>query len=141
MSHPHDPHKPQVAFDEAPDSWHRHLSEEGQPQEEHGAQADSLALIVSFVGSVFFVGAVIVVCLLYFQVQYTKLRRERIETTALAADYFQYRDDSDKALHGYGWANPEAAAAGKVSGPIDAAMQKVIEQYAARKGARTDGTK
>jgi hypothetical protein len=126
----HDPHQPIVAFDEQPDSWHMHTSDEGLPQEEHAAQADPKALVAAFLGSVFFVGGVIVVCLLYFFTHTTKLRQERIETTALAKDYFQYRAVSDKHLATYGWANPEAAAAGKVSIPIDLGMQKVMQQYA-----------
>jgi hypothetical protein len=34
------------------------------------------------------------------------------------------------AMSQYGWANAEAAAAGKVTIPMDAAMQKVIKDYA-----------
>lgn len=128
----HDPHKPTVSFDAAPDSWHMHAAEEGQPQEEHGATTNPAGLIIAFLGSVFFVGAVILLCILYYQIHTTHLRQERIETTALAQGengYYKYRDDSAAALQKYGWANPEAAAAGKVSIPIDLAIQKVIQQY------------
>src|SRR5437868_3021246 len=97
MTH-HDPHQPIVAFDEHIDSWHRHTVEEGQPQEEHGAQANPAALVGAFLGSIFFVGSVIVVCLLYYGTQTTAMRQRRIETTALAGDYFEYRDRSELAL-------------------------------------------
>jgi hypothetical protein len=126
----HDPHKPTVAFDEQPDSWHMHAAEEGLPQEEHGATTNPIGLILAFAGSVFFVGSVILMCVLYYRVHTTQLRQQRIETTALAGDYFKYRDDSTAAQGGYGWAGPEAAAAGQVSIPVDLAMQKVIQQYA-----------
>jgi hypothetical protein len=130
MSH-HDPHKPTVSMDEQPDSWHMHTSEEGSPQEEHGAQANPAALVATFVGSVVFVGAVILATVMYYGAHNTRLREERIETTALAADYFQYRDRSLAVQADYGWSTPENAAAGKVTIPLDKAMERVRQQYAA----------
>src|ERR1700742_946915 len=102
MSH-HDPHQPTVQMDEHVDSWHTHTADEGMPQEEHAPQANSFALIVAFAGSVIFVALVIVVCLLYYGSHTTGLRQERIETTALAADYTVYRDQSDRTLSEYHW--------------------------------------
>jgi len=128
----HDPHQPIVAFDEQPDSWHMHASDEGQPQEEHAAQADPKSLVAAFLGSVFFVGGVIVVCLMYYFTYTTKLRQERIETTALARVFFAYKATSQKHLAGYGWATPEAAAAGKVSIPLEIGIQRVLQQYAGK---------
>ena len=128
--HHHNPHQPTVAMDEATDSWHMHTSAEGLPQEEHGATAQAGALIASFAGSVIFVGAVILVTILYYRQHVTMLRRERIETTDFYREvYTPYRQQSDKALTGYGWAGPEAAAAGQVSIPIDIAMQRVLQNY------------
>jgi hypothetical protein len=132
----HNPHQPIVTMDEQPDSWHMHTSDEGAPQEEHGAQADPTSLVGAFVGSVVFIGAVIVVCLIYYNSHTTKLRQSRIETSELAEEYFGYRATSNKVLSGYGWATPEAAAEGKVSIPIDLAMQKVAQQYGAQGGTR-----
>jgi hypothetical protein len=130
MTHGHDPHQPIVAMDEQPDSWHMHTPEEGDPQEEHGAQADPTALVAAFVGSIFFVGLVIVVCLLYYSTHTTGLRAARIETTEFYTENFvPYRQQSDRALSSYGWATPEAAAEGKVSAPIEFGMQKVLQQY------------
>ncbi|MEX2218384.1 MAG: hypothetical protein WD749_06445 [Phycisphaerales bacterium] len=130
----HDPHKPTVALDDQPDSWHMHTSEEGMPQEEHGSQARPFALIGAFVGSFAFVAGVIVACIAYFQNYTTTLRAERIENTRLADDYHAYKAGAEKHLAAFGWANPEAAAAGKVSTPLDQAMQRVIQQYHGNQG-------
>jgi hypothetical protein len=121
-------------MDGQPDSWHIHTAEEGLPQEEHGSHANAAALVGAFVVSVVFVGAVILVVLLYYNTHTTALRQARIETTALSQDYVDYRDRSDRFLSGYGWATPDAAAAGKVSIPIELAMQKVMQQYAGNTG-------
>jgi len=134
----HDPHhtlhQPTIAMDEQPDSWHMHTVDEGLPQEEHAAQADSRTLVVAFLGSVFFVGAVIVVCLLYYGTHTTALRMARIETTALSEDYVKYRDESDRVLSSYHWGSSELAAAGKVTIPLDQAIQKAMQQYGADTG-------
>jgi hypothetical protein len=80
---------------------------------------------------VVFVGAVILATVMYYGAHNTRLREERIETTALAADYFQYRDRSLAVQADYGWSTPENAAAGKVTIPLDKAMERVRQQYAA----------
>src|SRR4051812_42035094 len=139
MAHhtPHNPHQPIVSMDEQPDSWHMHTTEEGDPQEEHGAHAEPTALVGAFVGSIVFVGLVIVVCLLYYHSHTTGLRRARIETTDFYLEnYRPYRDQSDRFLSGYGWATPEAAAAGKVSIPIEIGMEKVRQQYGQAPGGK-----
>jgi len=114
---------------EQPDPWHLHTPDEGPPQEEHG-KINAALLSVAFLASVLFVGVVVLVTYLYFNVQTTRLREERIETTVLSAEYVAYREKALKSLNDYSFANEQAARAGVVSLPFDQAAQRVIAKYA-----------
>lgn len=108
------------------DEWHAHSPAEGEPQVEHGAQANAwgiIAVIASF-GVVTLVVAVIVGVYL---VSYTsRLRAERQETISARADYSVYRAQTDATFAEFDWIN---AAEGTVALPIAVAKQKIIEQY------------
>lgn len=122
---------------ESPDAWHSHSAAEGQPQPEHGAKANPVILAGVGVASIVLVLGTIVATAVFLMTHTTKLRRERIETTVWHQEtYVPYRQKSDAALAGFSWASPEEAEAGRVSLPIDAAKQRVIEKYASRGQAK-----
>lgn len=115
---------------EQPDVWHSHGAEEGLPQEEHGGKANAAKIFIVGVLSVGIIVATTVATLIYFRVHATALRRERIETTALSAEYTQYRQNTRQALADFSWASPDAARTGeRVQIPLDQAKQRVIEAY------------
>jgi len=115
---------------EEPDAWHRHAPEEGAPQTEHGSKANPAVLGAAFVLSVALVAVVVIATVVYFRKHTTELRKERIETTVLSADYLKYRDASQARLAEYSWASDDLAREGKrVSLPIEEAKRRVIERY------------
>lgn len=108
------------------DEWHGHPPEQGVPQTEHGAHANTHALLLVF--------AVITISTVVFSVvigmfginQMNKLKTRR-ETTGFGAavvDSSAYKKDALAAQAGYGW-----TAEGNVRLPIDTAMQKVVARY------------
>lgn len=123
-----------VVLDETPDAWHMHTPQEGPPQPEHGARTDPGALITAFVAMVAFLAAVAVLCVIYFERRVTQLRQERIETTVLAADYLKYRDQARQRLESYGWWDAQAAREGRLSVPLDKAVERVLAQYRVQDG-------
>lgn len=130
----HDPHyAPEPP--EHPDQWHRHTPDEGRPQAEHAPQADPYILgAVGAVITVGFVALLVVVILYYFQYT-TRVRREKIETTAPAAESYAYRDDILARINqgSYVWADIGAEAPA-VQIPIDQAIEQVISDYGAPGG-------
>ena len=110
-----------------PDAWHRHSSDEGMPQEEHGSTVNPTALGIVFVAMVFGVVFVLLILTAYFNnYTYTYKARQQ-EGVPVARSVFE----TDKAfaasrLAGYGWINRDA---GTVHLPLDAAYQTVIAQY------------
>ncbi|MFG0283677.1 MAG: hypothetical protein ACF8R7_04585 [Phycisphaerales bacterium JB039] len=80
--------------DQRPDAWHRHTLAEGLPQSEHAAHVDVRGLLVAFLLTSVGVAAVIIVIVLYFQSSVVQARRDRIETTVLAAEANEYRQQT-----------------------------------------------
>jgi len=124
-------HKPEFTHPvpEQADSWHLHTAEEGPAQEEHG-KTNAVVLAVAFLASFGFVGLVILVSYLYFQVIAVQKREERIETTVLGNDARAYKAAELQRLQGYSFAAEAQARAGQVSVPLDQAKQQVIAKYA-----------
>ncbi len=115
---------------EEPDAWHRHSSSEGMPQREHGSKANPAVLGIAFALSVALVAGVVLATVVYFRKHITELRKERIETTVLSADYLKYHSESDARLAGYSWASDDLAREGKhVSLPIEEAKKRVMDRY------------
>ena len=116
---------------EEPDAWHRHGAGEASPQAEHGSKANPAVLGIAFLASIGLVAFVVIATLVYFRKHTTELRKERIETTVLSADYVKYRDASVGKLADYSWASEDLAREGKrVSLPIEEAKRRVLERYA-----------
>ncbi len=103
------------------DEWHQHTPDEEAPQMEHAAHVNALILTQWYVGLVVSVVAVVVILTIYFTRQVTELRRERIETTAMATEEVEYQNEVEARLEQLGLAD---------------AMQQVVEDYAR---ARADG--
>lgn len=128
----HKPHYTPQPHEHA-DDWHHHAAAEGQPQHEHGDRPNIPILLGAFVCSVAFVGAVILATYLYFGVYTRTLRSERMENTALAKDFLEYRDHTAKKLSTANeWLNDDAARAGQAPIPIEKAKEKVIAKYSAK---------
>lgn len=117
------PHTPQ--HEEHADSWHRHDASSA-PQAEHGATLNTSALMLAFVLTVVGVFAVSGAILVYWLGYTSQLRRDRLETTILAKEYWSYKQSADTALAGYGVVDPKART---VSIPIDQAMRAVLDRY------------
>jgi hypothetical protein len=115
--------------EEQPDSWHLHTMDEGTPQQEHASSTNAAMLAGAFIGSFLFVGLVILVSYLYFQVIAVQKREERIETTVLGADARAYKADALASLQTYSFPNEQAARAGVVQLPLAQAEQRVLAQY------------
>ena len=123
-SHHHETESP--AQETPLDAWHQHTAEEGLPQTEHGAHANTHALLVVF--------AVIIVSTVVFsaiigmfainQMNRLKGEREVAGLASLANDAAAYKEDAQATQSAYGW-TPE----GNVRIPIDKAMEKVIARY------------
>lgn len=113
---------------EQPDAWHRHSADEGAPQVEHGSHASPTALAITFVAMVLGVAVVVLVLVAYFNGYVTKVKAEKNEGVSSAAEFESYRAASLTRLREYGWADP---AADTVHIPVDAAMDLVVEKYAA----------
>lgn len=117
-------HTPHV--DNEPDAWHLHTAEEGQAQEAHAAKANPVILVGAWAAITFSVIAVVVVVVIFFDFTSTEVRRQRVETTALATEHHAYRDQSKAAMEQTAWIDSQD---GIVQIPLDQAMQQVIEQY------------
>ncbi len=128
----HKPHFTPQTHEHA-DDWHHHSAEEGVPQAEHGEKPNIPILMGAFLASVAFVGATILATYLYFGVYTQTLRAERMENTALAKDFLQYRDHTNSKLAAANeWLNDDAARAGQAPIPLDKAKEKVIAKYSAK---------
>ncbi len=123
-------HTPSVH--EHADAWHHHTKSEGLPQAEHTGVINTRMLTLWGVGIGLSVVAVVIVLILYFGKVATRVKRERIETPAMAHNYTVYRA-GENALLGMdgqpGVYKALDATRGTVQIPVDAAMQKVIRRY------------
>jgi|GEM_PF-685581 len=117
------------------DAWHHHTAAEGLPQSEHGAIANT-GTILQWLALIILTLVILVVALvMYFGSYVTKLRAERVETNqTIAAPYQSYRTASNAELGVDG--EPAAylpldPAARTVRIPLDQAIRRVAERYAA----------
>lgn len=112
--------------DHGHDDWFRHDSGEAPPQAEHAAHVNTTAIGLTLLAIVFGVLFTIILMSMYF-VQYagTRLSSE-MEGVESAQPYIAYRDQSERSLAGFGWADQ---AAGTVNLPIDRAIGDVVETY------------
>jgi hypothetical protein len=112
-----------------PESWHRHTPEEGLPQQEHAGKVNTTILLGVFVAIVVFVAGAILFTYLYFSRYMVTLRREKIETMAMAEEFNAYRARATAELEEYGWVDPQA---GVVRLPLDVAKARVLAAYGAK---------
>jgi hypothetical protein len=124
MSHDHPDHSP--AQETSLDAWHEHPLDKGVPQKEHGAHANTHALLLVFAVVTVSTVAFSVVIGLFFINQVNRLKGERESSNfgAAVADSAAYKKDALAAQAGYGW-----TAEGNVRLPIDKAMEKVVAAY------------
>lgn len=108
---------------ETPDSWHRHGTEEGAPQHEHGAHASARALAVTFIAMTLGVAFVIIILVAYFNSYNARYRKQVEETTVLGRDVRTNRAAAVGELNQYGWIDHES-----VQIPIDEAMEAVVTE-------------
>lgn len=111
------------------DAWHTHIVGDGSPQHEHGSRINVHVVWISFLFTVGFVVATILLAGRYFIAQSTRARIANIETTVLAEPFWAEKAAADARLNGWGWSGADAAKAGLVSIPLDAARAKVMEAY------------
>lgn len=117
-----------------PDAWHAHALAEGAPQQEHGKTQNYVIIGAVTVAMLAILVVTILGTIMFTRTTMTGLRGGRVESMSMSDGYQKYRDESKAALTAYSWASPDAAKDGtRVSIPIDAAKQRVIEKYAARK--------
>lgn len=108
------------------DDWFRHSPDEGLPQHEHAAHVNSTAIGLTLLAIVFGVLLTVIVLTMYFVSYTTRLKAERQEGTKSAEPYLAYRDQSQRTLDRFGWADREA---GTVNLPIERAMDDVVAFY------------
>lgn len=110
-----------------PDAWHRHASEEGMPQEEHGATVNPTALSIVFVAMIFGVVFVLLLLTAYFNnYTYTYKARQQEGVPVARAVFETEKALADARLSTYGWIDRNA---GTVHIPLDTAYQTVIAHY------------
>jgi hypothetical protein len=111
---------------QAHDAWHQHTTEEGRPQEEHGAYATTKALGITFIIMVFGVIAVILVLIIYFNSFVSRFSAERQEGTAMMAPAYNDRLAAQRHLDSFGWLDRDA---GTAHIPLPNAIDRVVEEY------------
>lgn len=127
-----DHHPDRTESQETPlDEWHEHPAEQGVPQVEHGAHANTQALMLVF-GVVTVSTVVFCVVIGMFAInQFNKLKAEREAAGfgAAVADAAAYKKEALAAQSGYGW-----TADGNVRLPIDQAMEMTVQRYEEKQG-------
>lgn len=108
------------------DNWFRHTGDEVLPQHEHAAHVNSAVIGLTLLAVVFGVLLTVIVLSMYYVGYTTRLRAERQEGTASAAEYLVYRDNAQRSLNQFGWADRQA---GTVNLPISRAMDEVVAYY------------
>lgn len=76
------------------DAWHRHTLSEGMPQAEHAGDVNVRGLLAAFALTSLGVVAVVIVIVVYYRATVVEARRQRIETTVLATEANEYRQQS-----------------------------------------------
>lgn len=122
MSHtqflPHEHHEP--------DSWHRHTSDEGLPQVEHGSRVNVTTLSIVFVAMTLFMVVSVAALIVYFDRHTRDVRQQGLETTTEATEYaLPYRQQATDQLGGFGW----SADGTHVRLPVDVAKQQIVARY------------
>jgi len=108
---------------ETPDSWHRHKTEEGVSQHEHGAHASARALAITFIAMTLGVAFVIIVLMAYFNSYNARFKEQVQETTTLGEPVRQQHAADLGVLNSSKWIDPDT-----VKIPIDQAMEAVVKQ-------------
>jgi len=108
---------------ETPDSWHRHGSEEGAPQAEHGAHASARALAITFIAMTLGVAFVIIILVAYFNSYNSRYKKQVQETTVLGDQVRAQRSTDLGKMTQYGWVDHDT-----VQIPIDEAMKAVVAE-------------
>lgn len=140
MSHP-TAHTPEEH--EKPDAWHAHTVEE-HPQQAHGESLDGLRVfLIGLVGYLLTVATILVVTVYFVsyknndQIQFEEYpERSMGPSAAVQGPALEQREKvlTELATNQPAvWTDPEA---GKVSIPLDVAMNKVVEKYAKRPAAK-----
>lgn len=108
---------------ETPDSWHRHATDDGAPQQEHGAHASARALSIAFITMTLGVAFVIIVLIAYFNSYNSRYKKQVQETTILGDEVRAQRAADLGTLTQYGRIDAE-----NYQIPIDVAMQAVVTE-------------
>lgn len=110
-----------------PDAWHRHSSEEGMPQEEHGSTVNPTALSIVFVAMVFGIVFVLLILTAYFNNYTYTFKARQVEGVPVSRQVYETENEfAQLKLSTYGWIDRNA---GSVHVPLDTAYQTVIAQY------------
>ncbi|HZW05967.1 MAG TPA: hypothetical protein VFF65_02495 [Phycisphaerales bacterium] len=127
---------------ETPDQWHTHTVEE-HPQEAHGEQLDGIKVFIIGLAGYLLTVATIAVVTVYFvsyktndQIQFEEYPERSIgDSAALQKPALDKRAAELGNVSGATpvWTDPEA---GKVTIPMNQAMDKVIDKYGKRQAAR-----
>ncbi|MEO0511924.1 MAG: hypothetical protein AAF108_03400 [Planctomycetota bacterium] len=107
------------------DEWHLHAADE-HIQQAHGEKINSAVLLIAWAASIVLVLVVVGAVGVFFNYTTTKLKAERVESTALRSGYVQYRDEAEAKLDQTAWQN---SAEERVRISLDTAIGKVVETY------------
>lgn len=131
--HPHDPHdhhRHTPDQHDAPDAWHRHMSDEERPQQPHAERVNAVMVLTMGVAGMILVAGTVVAIVLYFNWYAGRLKAERFEgQTELHTGALAARAEIGAELTTYGWIDP---AAGVTRISVSAATERVVAAYAKR---------
>jgi hypothetical protein len=134
MDHKHQ-HGSTPVVEEHADDWHHHdPSSEGIPQEEHGGIASPAVIAQWYFGLVGAIAFSILVLAMYYGAYLEPLKKTRFERegwAGLSQEAQDYKASSMTTLNSAG-----KLPDGHYRLPIDTAMDKVVEEYKARKSGK-----
>lgn len=114
------------------DSWHQHdLSVEGAPQNAHTAVANPFVLFASFIVLSVVTAALVGIVVVYYYRTVSNVggiaqTQEHEATLRLSAEAQAASQEAQRSLANFEWVAPDQS---KVSMPIDAAFDRVIQNY------------
>lgn len=109
------------------DNWFLTPADGVELPKAHGDKANPVVLIVAWAATTITVFAVVAVVVMFFSYTSTRLREDRVETTAMHAEHIAYKERVLSGLEQTAWVNAEE---GVVQIGLDRAMSEVVESYA-----------
>lgn len=135
MEHKHHEHGSTPVVHEHADDWHHHdPSGEGIPQEEHGGIASPGTIAKWYAGLVAIIAFSVLVLAMYYGSYLEPLKKARFERDGWAGvsqTVQDYKASSKATLNSAG-----KLADGHYRLPIETAMDKVVEEYHARRSGK-----